>query len=97
MPITCIFRVRIHPGLRAEFEPKFADVSVRAVTDRVGSRRVTIHRPTAWAPDEYCMVSRWADAAALVDFAGQDWNQAVIPPGMERYVAECWVHHYHDW
>lgn len=43
------------------------------------------------------MVSRWADEAALADFAGENWNQAVIPAGMERYVAECWVHHYHDW
>ena len=97
MAIIRVFRVRIQPELRAEFEPKFADISVRAVTDKPGSEGVTIHKPTAWAPDEYCMVSRWADEAALVNFAGDDWNRAVIPPGMERYVAQCWVYHYRDW
>ena len=66
-----------------------------AVTDKAGSLGLSIHRPTAWAPDEYCMVSTWADEAALQAFAGEHWKQTVIPAGMQRFVAECWVHHYH--
>jgi hypothetical protein len=97
MAVTRVFRVRIHPDSRAQFAPKFADISVRAVTDRLGGEGVTIHGPKAWTRDEYCMVSRWDDEAAAVSFAGEDWNQAVISPGMERYVAECWGHHYRDW
>ena len=97
MTITRIFRVRIDPDLRDEFEAKFATVSVAAVTGAHGSRGVTIFRPTRWAPDEYAMISTWQDEAALAAFAGEQWNAAVIPPGMETYVVECSVHHYRVW
>jgi hypothetical protein len=43
------------------------------------------------------MVSRWENEAALKTFAGEQWNHAVIPPGMEKFVVECWVHHYEWW
>ena len=97
MPITRIFRVRINPDLREEFEAKFATVSVAAVTGAPGSREVAIFRPTRWAADEYAMISTWDDEAALAAFAGEQWSAAVIPPGMETYVVECWVHHYRAW
>ena len=97
MPITRIFRVRIHAEWRQEFEEKFASISVDAVRKATGIRSVAIHRPTAWAPDEYAMISVWDDVPSLQSFAGERWNAAVIPPGMEKFVAECWVHHYASW
>jgi hypothetical protein len=41
----------------------------------------------------------YVEAAAglvSVSVASDDWNRAVIPAGMEKYVAECWVHHYEN-
>jgi heme-degrading monooxygenase HmoA len=97
MAITRLFRVRIDPVLRTEFEERFADISVRTVEEAPGFISCSIHRPTAWSPDEYLMISRWKDEAALVAFAGQDWDRPVIPPVMERFVRECSVHHYLSW
>ena len=97
MAITRIFRVRIVPELRSEFEDKFSTVSVHTVDEAVGFLAVSILMPTQWAPDEYAMISEWQDEAALIAFAGENWNRAVIPPGMEKFVAECWVHHYGSW
>lgn len=95
--ITRIFRVKIVPVLRAEFEAKFASVSIHALEAQQGFRRVAIHRPAKWAPDEYAMISEWENEASLIRFAGENWQQAVIPEGMERYVERCWVHHYGEW
>jgi heme-degrading monooxygenase HmoA len=92
--ITRIFRVRIDPNLRDEFERKFADVSVKAVESSRGFITVTIGKPTKWAPDEYVMISQWENEAAIKNFAGEAWNQAHIPSGMEKFVREYWVHHY---
>lgn len=97
MTITRIFRVRIHEGLAQEFEPAFASISVSAVDQAEGNQAVEILRPTLWAPDEYAMISRWESEAALAKFAGVDWNVAVIPAGMERFVADCSVYHYRSW
>ena len=55
---------------------------------------VTIGKPTLWTPDEYLMISYWENVADLESFAGENWNQAVIPSGMEQYVLQCWVHHF---
>jgi len=92
--IIRIFRITIDPVLREEFERDFATISVGAVESRAGFIACEIGRPTKWNPDEYAMISRWEDEDSLEAFVGSDWNQAVIPPGMERYVREYGVVHF---
>jgi len=92
--ITRIFRVEVPSALHAEFERKFLAVSVPHVQAAAGSVAVSVGRPTRWAPKEFVMISVWRDEAALRAFAGEHWNQAVIPAGMEKFVDACWVHHY---
>ena len=94
--ITRIFRVVIYPEPREEFEARFTAISLKAVEDCAGNISVSIGKPTRWSPDEYVMISEWKDEAALINFAGASWNEAVIPPGMEKFLAESWVHHYEN-
>lgn len=94
--ITRIFRVVIHPEFREEFEAKFAEISVKAVEDCAGNISVSIGKPVDDSPDEYVMISEWENQSALKDFAGASWDKAVIPSGMEKYLVECWVHHYEN-
>ncbi|MGE4594948.1 MAG: hypothetical protein AAEF23_05460 [Gammaproteobacteria bacterium] len=44
--IIRIFRVRIHPQMREEFEAKFASISISAVNNAEGSISVTMGMPT---------------------------------------------------
>lgn len=97
MAITRVFRVDIDADLSAEFEEKFAAVSVHVAESADGNISVTILRPTSWAPNEYAMISVWQDEDSLQSFAGEHWNQAVIPEGMEKFVKTCSVHHYESW
>lgn len=92
--ITRVFRVKIKAELRDEFEPLFQSVSLAAVSNASGFIEASIGKPTKWAPDEYVMISAWANEQSLVDFVGADWNEAHIPDGMEKYVDTCRVHHY---
>jgi heme-degrading monooxygenase HmoA len=94
--ITRIFRVSVPVHLHHEFEEQFLSVSVPYVRAAKGIVSVSVGRPGRWQPDEYVMVSVWEGEAALVAFAGERWNQAVIPDGMSMYVSECWVHHYEN-
>jgi heme-degrading monooxygenase HmoA len=94
--ITRIFRVKVPAHLHQEFEREFLSVSVPFVKTEKGIVSVSVGRPTRWHPDEYVMVSVWENEAALVAFAGEQWNQAVIPKGMEKFISECWVHHYEN-
>jgi len=94
--ITRIFRVQIKPELRASFEKDFHEISIPLIKSHSGLASVNIGKPTKWAPDEYVMISRWKQAEDIEDFVGKDWSQPLIPSGMEKYVVQCWVHHFED-
>jgi heme-degrading monooxygenase HmoA len=97
MAITRVFRVRIVSDLRADFEEKFEQTSVREVKQAAGLQSVAILRPTRWSPDEYSMIPVWEGEESLQAFAGDDLSRAVIPIGMEHFVVKCWAHHFHSW
>lgn len=92
--IIRIFRVQIKPELRGDFENKFNEISTPLVKSHRGLISVFIGKPTKWAPDEYVMVSTWNNVTDLEDFVGHNWNQPVIPTGMEKFAIACWVHNY---
>ncbi len=94
--ITRIFRVSVPKSLHHEFEKNFLSVSVPYVKAQPGFISVVVGKPTSWEPEEYVMISVWDSEADVAAFAGKNWNRAVIPQGMEKYVSKCWVHHYEN-
>lgn len=92
--IIRIFRVQIIPDLRSEFESLFQTVSMQSVKLAKGFIGAEIGKPSHWSPNEYVMISMWADEQSLISYVGEDWNEAHIPEGMERFVSKCEVHHY---
>lgn len=95
--ITRIFRVEITPALRQEFELKFKEVSIPLLQSFDGVISVTVGGPCKWSPNEYLLISTWVDEAAIIEFAGDQWNEAIIPQAMEPYVSQCWVHHFENY
>ena len=94
--ITRIFRVQIKPELRASFENDFQEISIPTIKGHRGLVSVNIGKPAKWSPDEYMMICCWKRVEDIEDFVGKNWNQPLIPSGMERYVVQCWVHHFED-
>ena len=92
--IIRIFKATIPKELHYEFEIKFRAISVPIVNNYEGFISLEIAKPTKWNPNEFIMISRWEKEEDLIRFAGDSWNEAHIPEGMENYIKECWVNHY---
>ena len=92
--IIRIFKVRIKSKLRSEFENDFNTVSLPHVKNQDGLASYTIGYPVPDSPDDYLLITNWESEELLRKFAGADYNQAVIPDGMRKYVVKCWVDHF---
>jgi heme-degrading monooxygenase HmoA len=92
--ITRIFKVRIDSNLRQEFEQKFQEISIPYVQSQKGLISFVVGNPTQWTPDNYLLITNWSSEEDLMTFAGKNWNKAVIPEGMEKFVVQCWVDHF---
>ncbi|TAI47810.1 antibiotic biosynthesis monooxygenase family protein [Flagellimonas allohymeniacidonis] len=94
--ILRIFTTTVPQELHAEFEQKFKEISTPLVKSFNGLIGLEIGRPTKWNPNDFVMISKWKSVADLIDFAGENWNQAHIPEGMEKYIESCSVCHYEN-
>jgi len=92
--ITRVFRVQIHKECIAEFENDYKNVSVPLVKSQKGLVSVETGRPLDNHSNEYIMISHWSDIESLKQFVGESWQEALIPHGMEKYIKQCWIHHY---
>lgn len=91
-----IFQVTIKPEYRNEFERDFKSISINTVNNHKGLVSCQIGGPSKWNPDNYVMVTCWEDEAALEEFAGVDWNRAIIPTEMQKYPKTFTVAHYEN-
>ncbi len=92
--IIRIFTAEIPQNLHLEFETKFKEISVPLVKNQKGLLELDIAKPTQWNPNTYVMISKWKEVEDIINFAGEKWNQAHIPQGMEKYIQSCTVNHF---
>jgi len=92
--IIRIFKASVPLELHEEFQAKFKAISVPIVKNYQGLISLEIGKPTKWNPTEFVMISRWEKEINLIDFAGEKWNKAHIPKGMEDYITACSVDHF---
>lgn len=93
--ITRIFNVLVKATLQNEFEEQFQTISVPFVKKHQGLISVNIGK-SLQNSNEYIMISVWESYDALKQFTGENWEQTVIPDGMEQFVSKCWVQHYEN-
>lgn len=92
--ITRVFIAEVKPELAKEFEEKFRTISVALVKSQEGLISLKIGRPATADSNSYVMISVWEDTDSIKKFAGENWNEAVIPSGMERFISSCRVYHF---
>ncbi len=92
--ITRIFRVKVHKNCADEFEKAYKEVSIPLVKSQKGFESLSTGKPLTDKSLEYVMISYWKDLESLQNFVGENWEAALIPDGMEKFVDDCWLHHY---
>jgi quinol monooxygenase YgiN len=92
--IIRVFRARIHPGSENEFERFVRETGVPMVQAQAGCSHLTWGRNRSSDTSDYVVVTQWDDVAALKEFAGPRWQEAVIEPEEEHMLAEVFCDHY---
>lgn len=89
-----MFRARVRPGKREEFERFLRDTAVPLVSSQTGIVAQHLGRPFDEASDEFVYVTVWKDLDSLRRFAGENWQEAVIDPSEVELLRETFISHY---
>ena len=92
--IIRIYRGIVHDGKQKEFERIFLETALPFVQSQPGLISATPGLPLASSPNEFSIVMKWKDLASVKQFAGENWQQAVIHPDEAHLLKETYVYHY---
>ena len=92
--IMRIFRARVKPGRRDDFERLVVEKSVPIMRKQSGLITIQVGRPMDRRPDEFVLVSVWKDLASLKTWTGENWNEVVPMPGEADLIEEATLQHY---
>lgn len=89
-----VFRARIHSGKEAEFERFVLDTGVPMVKAQEGCTHVTVGKSRWSEQPEFVVITHWRSVDALRAFVGPDWQEAVVEPEEEHFLAAVFCDHY---
>ena len=92
--IKRVYGVKVKPELKSEFEIEFQQIASRFMKNRPGLHSVYIGKPVTESSCEYLLISEWEDLESVKEFAGEHWEQPVIPDHMKKFSDSCWLKHY---
>ena len=92
--ILRVFRAVAQPGKGPELERMLREISIPMVDGRDGLIARYSGKPMATNTDEFVMITIWRDLESLRSFAGDDWEQAVIPEDERPILAQTFIQHY---
>ena len=92
--IIRVFRAIVRDGKQEAFERFFFDTALPILKSQRGMLKVSIGTPMSASPNEFLMITTWADLEALQRFAGTNWQEAVIDPKEAPLLRKTFVHHY---
>lgn len=94
--IIRVFHATTHEGRADEFREFFVDVALPLVRSFPGLVSARIGLPLEDTPNSFLMISTWSSIEGLKEFAGENWDEAVIDPREEHLLSAVSVFHYGD-
>lgn len=91
-----VFKARLKPGKRAEFEWLTRRSSLPVIRAHPGCLSARIWDAPADRPDIFVLTSIWQDLPSLQGFAGETWREAIVLPGEADLLEEATVEHYDE-
>jgi heme-degrading monooxygenase HmoA len=92
--VVRVFRARVHEGKEQEFEHFVLDTGLPMLESHDGCTHVTVGKSRWSEQPEFTVLTHWKSVEALEDFAGPDWQRAVVEPEEEHMLAEVFCDHY---
>lgn len=94
--ILRVFRARLKPGRRAEYEALFRRHALPLMRKAPGNAAIHISPPRPDRPDEFVLATVWADLAALQAYTGANWREIMTLPGEAELIEEMGVQHFDE-
>ena len=94
--IVRVFRATVKQGKEEEFRAFFLNDAVPLLRSQKGLVSVNVGLPREETPTEFMMTTTWSNIEALVGFAGDNWDKAVIDPREAHLLESTAVYHYYD-
>lgn len=94
--IVRVFRARLKPGRRGDFERLCRDRSIPHLRTLEGCQAVHVGRQLEEYPDEFVLVSVWRDLESLKRFAGEHWRTPLVLPGEAEMIESASAQHYDE-
>ena len=94
--IIRVFHAETHVGKAEEFREFFVNEALPMVRSFPGLVSVRVGLPLEAAPNSFLMISIWSGIEGLVEFAGEDWSEAVIDPREKHLLSNVSVFHYRN-
>ena len=92
--IIRVFHATTHEGKADEFREFFVNEALPMVESFQGLLSVRVGLPMEGTPNSFSMISTWSSVEELMEFTGENWNEAVIDPREEHLLASVSVFHY---
>ena len=92
--IVRVFRAITQPGKESEFERMLKEQSMPMVEGRDGLLASYFGRPLGAKSNEFVAITVWRDLDSVKAFAGDDWEQAVIPEDERPILEQTFIAHY---
>lgn len=94
--IIRVFRARLKPGKRAEYERLCRLGTFPVMRRQAGCLTVSIAEPKSLQSREFIVVSVWRSLDDLRAFVGETWREVIILPGEADLLEVARVEHYDE-
>jgi heme-degrading monooxygenase HmoA len=92
--VVRVFRARVHEGKEHEFERFVLDMALPMVKAHDGCTHVMVGKSRWSELPEFVVVTHWNSVEALEDFAGPDWQEALVESEDEQLLTGAFCDHY---
>jgi quinol monooxygenase YgiN len=94
--IIRLFRGQVKPEMLSSLDQVLSEVTIPLIKGRPGLVSYYVGKPMEPNPNEFLVLTVWTDLQALKAFAGERWQESVIPERMAALLKKAFVYHYSD-
>ncbi len=92
--ISRVFKAKIADGRYSDFQINFRKIALPLIKSHDGLLSLSAGRLPDDADHDFMLVTNWESLEHVKAFAGDNWQEPLIPSGMDTFMEEVWLDHY---